>query len=185
MSPHLQIPLSISSFQYVYIYAYDSICYVCMYMTSNIECDVLHGSKPEDCMPPWVAQVLSLVVWGSQNSWFGLSCPAHCNSSLLLHLVVFLSGLSCGALIALIALWSFGLLPLGFRDSNLPARRPPSLRLLSYLHERSARWGCQDRDCNPPLSCQYPWERSCKGRGHKLCSSCSGFGICSQLGVPI
>ena len=102
-------------------------------MTSNIECDVLHGSKPEDCMPPWVAQVLSLVVWGSQNSWFGLSCPAHCNSSLLLHLVVFLSGLSCGALIALIALWSFGLLPLGFRGSNLPARRPPSLRLLSSL----------------------------------------------------
>ena len=109
-------------------------------LTSNIERDMMHGSKAcVGCMPPWVAQVLSLVVWGSQNSWFGLSCPAHCSSSLVLHLSIFISGFSCGALTALIALWTFGLLPLDFRDHHHPARRPSSLRLLSYLHERSAR----------------------------------------------
>ena len=92
-----------------------------------------------DLMPPLVAQLLSLVVWGSQNSWFGLSCPAHCNSSLILHLAGFTSGFSSGVVSALIALWFFGIIPLDFRDRPSNTRRPPSLRLLSYLHERSAR----------------------------------------------
>ncbi len=87
-------------------------------------------------MPPWVAQLVSFVVWGSQSC---VACPAHCSASFVLHLAIFLCGFSCGALALVVALWIFGLLSLDFKDHTPPARRPPSLRLQSCLYERSAR----------------------------------------------
>ena len=89
-------------------------------------------------MPPLVAQVLSFVWWGSQNSWFGLACPAHCSSSLILILAILISGFSLGALVVIAALWTFGFGPIDPREpSPAFARRPSSLRLRAYLHERS------------------------------------------------
>ena len=92
-------------------------------------------------MPPWVAEVVKFVWWGSSTGWFGLGCPAHCSSSLPLLLSVFVSGFSLGALVLLFVLWTFRHLVFQPVDFAPPfARRSPSSRLAGYLHERSSRF---------------------------------------------
>lgn len=89
-------------------------------------------------MPPWVAEVLKLVWWGSSTGWFGLSCPAHCTSSVPLLLSVFVSGFCLGALVLLVVLWTFRqtiFWPVDFAPAV--SRRSPSSRLAGYLHERT------------------------------------------------
>ena len=106
-------------------------------------------------MPPWVAEVVRLLWWGSSTGWFGLGCPAHCSSSLPLLLSVFVSGFCLGAFLLLVLVWTFRyslFQPLDFAPT--PSRRSPTSRLAGYLHERSAR---------------SDWNRSC----HRLRASCS------------
>ena len=91
-------------------------------------------------MPPWVAEVVRLLWWGSSTGWFGLGCPAHCSSSLPLLLSVFVSGFCLGAFSLLVFVWTFRyslFQPLDFAPT--PSRRSPTSRLAGYLHERSAR----------------------------------------------
>ena len=90
-------------------------------------------------MPPWVAEVLKVLWWGSSTGWFGLSCPAHCSSSLTLFLSVFVAGFSLGSLACLVVVWTFRhtlFQPLYFPPPS--SRRPPSSRLAGYLHEYAA-----------------------------------------------
>ena len=91
-------------------------------------------------MPPWVAEVIKVLWWGSSTGWFGLSCPAHCSSSLPLLLSVFVAGFSTGALSLLFFLWTYRQVFLQPVDFAPPlSRRSPSSRLAGYLHERAAR----------------------------------------------
>ena len=91
-------------------------------------------------MPPIVAEVIRLLWIGSSSGWFGLGCPAHCSASGPLLISVFVSGFGVGALSLLAFLWTFRH-TLFYQTSEPPPvpKRPPSLRLAGYLHERSAR----------------------------------------------
>ncbi|CAE7831328.1 unnamed protein product [Symbiodinium sp. CCMP2592] len=70
--------------------------------------------------PAWLLGVLEVVSWGSSSGWWGLACPAHCSSSVLLVLSVFLSGVGFGVLLTLY----FFRYQLFRVDLPIPARPP-------------------------------------------------------------
>lgn len=45
-----------------------------------------------------VVEVARFLTLGASSGWFGLACPAHCSSSLVLHLAIFVAGFACGSL---------------------------------------------------------------------------------------
>ena len=92
-------------------------------------------------MNSWVPQVVGFLVQGSSTGWWGLGCPAHCSSSLLVLGVTFSAGLGFGALGCLFLFR--GVLLASPAPFASPAHRPsppssgfvPSARLRAYLHE--------------------------------------------------
>ena len=98
-------------------------------------------------MPPWVAEVVRLLWWGSSTGWFGLGCPAHCSSSLPLLLSVFVSGFCLGAFSLLVFVWTFRYTlfqPLDFAPT--PSRRSPTSR---------ARCGGGRERCRRSIRCRH------------------------------
>ena len=129
--------LMVAKFAHFYLCIVGMSLLTCI-LIDNIDCRafVVQAFR----MPPWVAEVIKVLWWGSSTGWFGLSCPAHCSSSLPLLLSVFVAGFSTGALSLLFFLWTYRQVFLQPVDFAPPlSRRSPSSRLAGYLHERAAR----------------------------------------------
>ena len=113
---------------YIYIYIYTYVC-----LTSKF-----FGGWNAQAMHPWISEVGRLLLFGSGNSWFGVWCPAHCTSSIPLHLAIFSAGFGFGAL-AVIGLLTFLYFHYPFIPSSAPASSDllhRNSRLVAYLHER-------------------------------------------------
>lgn len=56
-------------------------------------------------MHPYLVEALRFFVVGSNSGWFGLACPAHCSSSWVLVIFIFVAGVGVGALSALFCVY--------------------------------------------------------------------------------
>ena len=90
-------------------------------------------------MPPWIGEVFRVLIWGSQNGWFGVACPAHCSFSLTLGFAVLSAGVGIGVVLTLFVVW-YLLHPYLLQPAHpihLPSKvETPRSRIAAYVHER-------------------------------------------------
>ena len=140
----------------------------------------------------WISSIFEAVATAQSLSW-SLSCPIHCGSSIIPW---FISGLSLGFLLAVIALtfllWHLGLLPLrqssphppfssGSPRVSTPSTSRSAARLAGYLHgpDSNSRWyrPANSKSCGPD-----PGRPGTSCQGHKSGGKATTFSVALGFG---